>query len=141
MSREIKFRAWTGRQMMYQDKQYLGSFIRRVVTRVMLEQGSEKPMEHESYLPKGRTIDDYLQQFTGLLDANDKEIYDGDIVLINHPDDRTGDFTNAIGPVFWWDEEGGWYHGNNNGRPPKRMWKYVEVIGNRYENPDLLPEG
>ena len=79
-----------------------------------------------------------LMQFTGLHDKNGKEIYEGDIVRINHPDDRTGDFTNAIGKVFWWEEEGGWYHGNNHGRPPKRMWEYVEVIGNIYEHPDLL---
>lgn len=81
-----------------------------------------------------------LREFTGLLDRNGQEIWEGDIGRINHPDDRTGDFTNALGVVFWWDEEGGWYHGNESGRPPKRMWKYVEVIGNRFEHPELLPE-
>ncbi len=77
---------------------------------------------------------------TGLKDTHGKEIYEGDIVCINHPHDMTGDFTNAIGEVFWWDEEGGWYHSNNNGRPPKRMWPYVEVIGNIYEHPELLEQ-
>lgn len=77
---------------------------------------------------------------TGCKDKHGKEMYDGDIVRINHPHDTTGDFTDAIGEVFWWDEEGGWYHGNDSGRPPKRMWRYAEVIGNRYETPELLPE-
>jgi uncharacterized phage protein (TIGR01671 family) len=84
-------------------------------------------------------VDDFtFMQYIGLHDAKWREIYEGDIVRINHPFDRTGDFTNAIGQVFWWGEEGGWYHSNDHGRPPKRMWQYVEVIGNIYENPDLL---
>src|SRR5579864_1711158 len=81
-----------------------------------------------------------LMEWTGFRDTQGKEIWEGDIVRINHPADLTGDFTNAVGDVFWWDEEGGWYHGNNHGRPPKRMWEYVEVIGNIYEHPELLEE-
>lgn len=89
----------------------------------------------------GEVCDTYdLLEYTGLKDRNGQEIFEGDVVRINHPHDLTGDFTNAIGQVFWWDEEGGWYHGNGNGRPPKRMWKYVEVIGNVYEHPELLKE-
>lgn len=77
-------------------------------------------------------------EYIGRKDRLGSEIWEGDIVRINHPLDRTGDFTNAIGEVFWWDEEAGWYHGNGNGRPPKRMWKYAEVIGNIYEHGYLL---
>jgi hypothetical protein len=58
------------------------------------------------------------------------EIYEGDIIKINHPQDMTGDFTNKRGLVFWWEEEAAFYHGHcsikrGSGRPPKRMWKYV----------------
>lgn len=82
-------------------------------------------------------------QYTGLADRHNVEIYKGDIVRINHPQDTTGDFTNKLGRVFWWDEEGGWYHGHESvkdgsGRPPKRMWPFTEVVGNVYDNPELL---
>lgn len=94
----------------------------------------EKEMETRFY-----SFDDIeLREYTGLKDSKGTDIYEGDIVRIDHPHDLTGDFTNAIGGVFWWNEEGGWYHGNGNGRPPKRMWKYVEVIGNIYEHSELL---
>lgn len=83
---------------------------------------------------------DTVGQYIGRNDRKNVEIYEDDIVRINHPHDMTGDFTNAIGEVFWWDEEAAWYHGNNNDRPPKRMWPYVEVIGNSHDNEDLLEE-
>ena len=77
-------------------------------------------------------------QFTGLCDKNGTRIFEGDIVKINHPDDLTGDFTNAMGCVFYDINEGCFYHRNNNERPPKRMWEHVEVIGNIHDNPELL---
>lgn len=78
-----------------------------------------------------------VMQFTGLHDKTCKEIWEGDVVLINHPQDFTKDFTNSKQKVFWCDEEAAFYHGNG-ARPPKRMWEYCEVLGNIYENPELL---
>ncbi len=51
MSRIIKFRAWTGKQMVYQDEQYLVSFIRRVVPQIIVDHGGKAFSQHESYLP------------------------------------------------------------------------------------------
>ena len=79
-----------------------------------------------------------IMQYTGLNDKNGTEIYDGDIVMVTHPHDTTGDFTGTHGQVFYDDTEGAWYHVGHHGRPPKRMWEYCEVVGNIYENPTLL---
>jgi uncharacterized phage protein (TIGR01671 family) len=125
--RTIKFRAWSKpEQKMYACFGFMN--------------GQALIIKDDGHV--GAKDEDFeLMQFTGLTDKAGKETYEGDIVLITHPQDLTGDFTNAIGEVFWWDEEGAWYHGNNHGRPPKRMWKYVEIIGNVYEHPELLEEG
>ena len=77
----------------------------------------------------------YPMQYTGLKDKNDKEIYESDIV----------DWDNGRGFVFYY--EGAFYHEYREKmdgklievyRPSKRMWDIVEVIGNIYENPELL---
>lgn len=82
-------------------------------------------------------IPESVGQYTGLKDKKEKEIYEDDIVRVKHPRAlRGGDFYNSIGRVFW--SEDSWYHGNDCGRPPKRMWEYCEVIGNKSDNSELL---
>lgn len=71
-----------------------------------------------------------LMQFTGLLDRNGKEIYEGDILEGGSPID--GD------PRRWTVK---WYSTNLNagwdfGYMP--AMNYCEVIGNIHENPELL---
>lgn len=76
-------------------------------------------------------------QFTGLLDKNGKEIYEGDI-LLNH-------FRNQKLTVLWnpkiGDKGGGWdYEKIEN--DTNLTWQIepenIEIIGNIYENPELL---
>jgi len=71
---------------------------------------------------------DPSQQFTGLLDRNRKEVWEGNI--LRGKDDRraliiwdTGSFRMAEGPDVW----------EVNGHI-----QYWEVIGNIYEHPELL---
>ena len=82
----------------------------------------------------------YLMQFTGLLDKNGKEIYEGDIVQAKYPYGTTG-------VIAWIDKRGGFMikmiDGLNGGAAyDKEGYKLnsfkCEVIGNIYENPELL---
>ena len=73
-----------------------------------------------------------LMQFTGLLDRNGTEIYEGDIFM----DEEAGSYSF----VEWDTAHGGWT--TNAWFTPMELAKEagsLEVIGNIYENPELLP--
>ena len=124
----LRFRAWipNEKHMFYQHDQYLGSFIRRVCT--MLTAGPA----HESYVADG--IEQYLMQSTGLHDKNGKEIFEGDVLNYTRPE---GSPYRIL--AEWkehYDQEDGEHTGFDFGT------EYVsdmEIIGNIYENPELLP--
>jgi len=116
-NREIKFRCW--------DKK-LDKFVHGISIEIDGRIGK----------PLGRYE---LQQFTGLIDKNGKEIYEGDIlrvisnckdskeiiITVEFKEHRTGDFTNFS---IWGFRD---YSKSTYGAT-------VEVIGNIYENKDLL---
>ncbi len=73
-----------------------------------------------------------LMQYTGLLDKNDKEIYEGDIVKVDgfQPENYEVVF-NRGGFCLKFGEESNFY-------PDIKYAEKSEIIGNIYENPDLL---
>jgi uncharacterized phage protein (TIGR01671 family) len=128
--RDIKFRAWDKecRNWIYADPVY-GFF----------------PSIHIEY-ETGKNLDDHygtIQQFTGLTDKNGKEIYEGDIVkhrILNHPHDG---ILYGLQETFMDDPRQVTFE--FGGFTPLQGWTHEalkdmqwEVIGNIYENPELL---
>lgn len=81
-----------------------------------------------------------LCQFTGLYDKNGKRIWENDIVFVTDENDCSGQISTGIGNVIF--IEGMWYI---DGRPQEGLYDInkvfqIEVIGNDFDNQELLQE-
>lgn len=86
---------------------------------------------------KGKIKDDYeLMQYTGLTDKNGKEIYEDDI-LRNEEED-------SISTINWYDLNAQFVACTSPYEEDRHLELYLSddcvVIGNVYENPELLKE-
>ena len=120
--REIKFRAWGKAyeedelKMRYSDEYPdMGAFWT-----LCIGQWTRKPHQEE------------LMQYTGLKDKNGKEIYESDIL-------NNGD----IGSTNWivtWNEKGFYSYCDDEvcEDSPMSHLEHLEIIGNIYENPNLI---
>nr|DAH53345.1 MAG TPA: YopX protein [Caudoviricetes sp.] len=81
-----------------------------------------------------------LMQSTGLTDSVEKEIFEGDIVKVTDGDERTNFPDGGIGTICGLDEIFMWYIDGqvHNGLFDISQEYYIEVIGNIYENPEML---
>ncbi len=143
--REIKFR---GRRV-DNGKWVYGFYAKRVY----VEPGSPATVFHYIVVPDRHNeswnfyeVYPKVLQFTGFRDKHGKDIYEGDIVEVK---DRRYEL-HGIGIVEWDKENGLWmiYFPDTQGATMLRDWlpkEYeaslsIEVIGNVYENPELLEE-
>lgn len=128
MNREIKFRVWSNNT--WKMHEVVG--IRFLADKIdVLDDGMPVTLE-TSY--QGEFV---LLQYTGLKDKNGKEIYEGDILQCHYD---FGDDTEPMEPVIVeWQYDGWAIHalGNDIYMLP-RDWEGYEVIGNVFENSDLL---
>lgn len=92
----------------------------------------------ENYLVNPKTVG----QYTGLRDKNGTRIFEGDVIRIEFQQDF------YIGKICWADDFLGWVVKFLDGTTPETMelinfynTKYVEVIGNIHDNPELLEGG
>lgn len=150
--REIKFRIWCKNKKEWEKDRV-----------AILPNGNILHLQANSAIPcmiKKETHD--IQFYTGLTDKNGKEIYEGDIIDIRDITIGTEDVVK--GEVYWCDSYLCWsvqwlpkQSGADsmrlirkslkkaNGLPSSdlgdRRWPFLEIIGNIYENPELLKEG
>ena len=88
----------------------------------------------------GADEDVEFMQSTGLTDKNGVEIYEGDIGRVTDEDESTDFCDGGIGTINGLDELFMWYIDGDveNGLFDINSSYYIEVIGNIYENPELL---
>lgn len=134
MNREIKFRGFSkelnrwlyGHFMIGLNDEYY------IIHKVKIDDTTTK-------LEYSIVVKESVGQFTGLADKNGKEIYEGDVVFIMN--------YNFIGIIYLREDRwhckntkeqdfdnGDYYYGDD------MMWGYAEIIGNYFENPELLTE-
>ena len=147
MNREIKFRAYDKedeRMTYFDDEDYLYHcpFILR------LEQVFKKDSNYDDYEDfeyKDVTDKIELMQYAGLHDKNGKEIYEGDIVLLDCYYYEEPAFDGEF-KVIYDDINGMWLlvdlENKDRGVAFGEIRSYykaeIEVIGNIYDNPELL---
>lgn len=83
-----------------------------------------------------------LMQFTGLTDKNGKEIYEGDILATeNDGKDGADEWKEEIiGAVDWDNQYAQFTNMPSNDDESIYSLEYVKVVGNIYENPELLKQ-
>jgi len=132
--REIKFRAWhRGEKKLF----YPISLFNLLDKEVWINESHKKPI-NRLYGHVGIDID--LMQYTGLKDKNGVEIYEGDILKITP--DRYSNYI-SLGYVEYDHDSARYRVTTGKGYDTRNAFDIncdadFEVIGNIYENPELL---
>lgn len=131
--REIKFRAWVSDKAGY-NKQGMYCGVENAYD-TLGQMGDGKGgfkdyswQSFEEVISDAKKGDLVLMQFTGLLDKNGKEIYEGDVVMKTVKDNGHAPIKM---PVRWNQILAGFDINGKSGHE-------YEIIGNIYENPELL---
>jgi uncharacterized phage protein (TIGR01671 family) len=139
MNREIKFRG-----KCTQSRKWIYGYYFHIPKPVNVSQ-----YFIQSGINRFSVFPETIGQFTGSKDKNGKEIYEGDIVkriaeIFNFEElDETKRYTNEeeVSVIeyrsngFWVKNEGFGWEGEN-----LWDWEQMEVVGNIFENPELLKE-
>lgn len=129
--RAIKFRAWaedwnTHKYQMFYDVQCAYDTV----------SNKGNVMPHDQWTNFSELLDEKgttVMQFTGLLDRNGKEIYEGDILSYEFKNPKA----NYIQEMEWEEAITECCQSSANGYVSKNV-ENARIIGNLYENPELL---
>lgn len=126
--REIKFRAW-----LKEDKKMVN-----VETMDFTDKSIQYLKKSEiinAYILKRESFDDVeLMQYTGVKDKNGKEIYEGDIVILNDAEEENRCIVKyKYGSYILID-------GDLRENLSNVEDRFLEVVGNIYQNKNLLKE-
>ena len=134
MNREIKFRAWDGKKIHYYE---LETFV--IQFNGILGKFNKRTRSYDQ-------VNWELMQYTGLKDKNGKERFEDDIVLITWTTDSKGGYLQSSDAyvdhkmiaVIKYYREGFAYFDSKDKQINFPKNADIEVIGNVYENPELL---
>lgn len=131
MKREIKFRAFFAKPNGDSTMRY------------NISVGDDKPIDDLDKFFRLTAKDDLIwMQYTGLKDINGKEIYEGDVVELD--ESERGEIVYVADreeiPEEYWEDlsDAGFYFKEKDGTYWHILNTMSEVIGNIYENSDLL---
>ncbi|MHB8041928.1 YopX family protein [Streptococcus oralis] len=131
---KLKFRAWYVLAEEMIDEILMISFVRKEIIGKFSDGSTSVPLKFED---KRNGEDVVLMQSTGLFDINGKEVFVGDIVKCTR---------GCLHEVYLEKEYGGTFIGGMpavylKGLSEGYAWTgYEEIIGNVYENKELLEE-
>lgn len=123
---EYKFRVWDKdlNMMSYSNDDLLVMFL-----------GNDICVAYDNPAGDGEVKNYELMQYVGIKDINGVEIYEGDILKCKLYNDRYENYK-----VHWNEKEGMFEALNkfNTNFIDYTMWNEFEIVGNLYENPELM---
>jgi uncharacterized phage protein (TIGR01671 family) len=132
MSRELKFRVWSKENKKYIPPSHIAINGNGIL--LITYSGMYLDFENEHYAHLSQKY--VAQQFTGLLDKNGKDIYEGDILKYNtnYNESLGGQVCNGVSVVSF---ENGSFMIDEDFADKDWAVEHI-VIGNIFKNPELL---
>ena len=133
----LRYRAWYVLAEEMIDEILMISFVRKEIIGKFSDGSTSVPLKFED---KRNGEDVILMQSTGILDKNSQEIFEGDVVrqVRTQPTIENETITGVVTML-----EGAWLIVNDNEQLASDLWSETdenEIIGNVYENKELLEE-